>query len=434
MIKTSKNIRELYIKFQAAAAFVVVLVHWFVVLLNIWKPPETLPTKILLYFGVPLVLVSLYFTNVKKLFPRRIGDIIQTCVLVLLISIFNFYYGGGVGGDFVFLFLLLIAFSNLLLDPFIPIFTAGLVSIIVFVEFYLTSFSVSTSYVSIASCLLEIISFFIIGWIGSNLVNRTISEQKVSEELRKSSGELREAYKDIKELSEMKTEFLKVVNHQLRTPVSIIKGMSSMLTEGILSKKKQKEYIKKLYLSSERLHTILDDILVAQDLSGGPASVDLRPCNIVETVERLINHHQSLAEAKSLKIVFNKPKKSIPLVLLDEEIINRIVFRLIDNAILYTDKGKVEVSLELTEEKKNKFIQISVKDSGIGLDKKDRKDLFKLFHRGEKATSLHPNGSGLGLFIVKNLVESHRGTVRVKSKGRGKGTTFTIKLPFRVEF
>ncbi len=131
-------------------------------------------------------------------------------------------------------------------------------------------------------------------------------------------------------------------------------------------------------------------------------------------------------------MVFNKSKDKIPLALLDEEIINRIVSRLIDNAVLYTDKGKVEVSLDLIKEKDNKFIQISVQDSGIGLDRKDKKNLFKLFHRGEKATSLHPNGSGLGLFIVKNLVESHKATVKAESRGRGKGSTFIVSFPFLV--
>jgi signal transduction histidine kinase len=429
----TKDPRDFFVKIQAISSIVFVSFHFAAVFFNIWKPPETTFAKLILYFGVPLILLSLYLTAIRKIFSQKLGDIIHSSVLILVISAFAIAYDGRIGGSLVFLFFLLIAVSILFMDDFLPLFIAGVISLIVGFEFFLTTDFSTIVYLTLFKPILQIMSFLVVGWSSSNLVKRTISEQKVSEELRKSGGELRGVYRDIKELSEMKTEFLKIVNHQLRTPVSIIKGMSSMLTEGMITKKKQKEYFKKLYLSSERLHTILDDILAAQDLSGGPAGVDLRPCNIVETVERLISHHKSLAEAKKLKIVFNKPKKSIPLVLLDEEIINRVVFRLIDNAILYTDKGKIEVSLKLTEEKNNKLIQISVKDSGIGLDKKDKKDLFKLFHRGEKATSLHPNGSGLGLFIVKNLIESHRGTVEAKSKGRGKGTTFTIKLPFRVD-
>ena len=134
----------------------------------------------------------------------------------------------------------------------------------------------------------------------------------------------------IESLSQMKTEFLKVVNHQLRTPVSIIKGLSSMLDEDSLTKKKKKEFIKKLYLASERLGTILDDILVAQGLVGNPASVSLRPCNITDAIKWLVNHHKPLAESKGLKIGFTKPKKANPIALFDEEIINRIITRLID--------------------------------------------------------------------------------------------------------
>ena len=121
--------------------------------------------------------------------------------------------------------------------------------------------------------------------------------------------------------------------------------------------------------------------------------------------------------------------------------IERIVSRVIDNAILYTpstgsgrgDKNQIKVSLKLKKLKDKRFIQISVKDSGLGLTKEDKKNLFKLFHRGEEATSLHPNGSGLGLFIVKNLVELHKGTIKVKSEGRNKGTTFIIRLPISTE-
>ncbi|XOB40202.1 MAG: ATP-binding protein [Candidatus Nealsonbacteria bacterium] len=348
------------------------------------------------------------------------------------------------GNFLIFLYPLIIAFAIIRYHLFEirVILTEILVLIMGFVLLILP-FIMTTSFLRNLTITI-FISFVFLGYLLIRSTHQEVQKRKEAEELanklQKASSELRKAYielkkasENIKELSEMKTEFLKVVNHQLRTPVSIIKGMSSMLVEGTLTKKKQKEYVKKLYLSSERLHTILDDILVAQNLAGGPTSVELRPCKIEEVIERLVNHQKSIAEVKGLKISFSKPKENIPIALLDEEIINRIISRLIDNAILYTDKGKIEISLELKEEKTKKFIQISVKDSGIGLDKKDKKNLFRLFHRGEKATSLHPNGSGLGLFIVKNLIESHKGTVKAESKGRDKGSTFVISLPFLTE-
>ncbi len=136
---------------------------------------------------------------------------------------------------------------------------------------------------------------------------------------------------------------------------------------------------------------------------------------------------------KRLKIIFSKPKQSLPITLADSEMLERAISRLIDNAILYTEKGEVKVLVSLRKEKGKDFIEISVKDSGIGLDEEDKKNLFKLFHRGQNATSLHPNGSGLGLFIVKELINFHRGKVEAQSQGKDRGSTFTITLPIITE-
>jgi len=432
ILEVNKGSRALYLKLQVITALVVVVGHWVVVLLDVWKPPETPATQVLLYLGVPIVLISLYLINIKKIFSQRLGDAIQTSILVFLISVFGFYYGGGIGGDFVFLFLLLIAFSNLLLDFLIPLFAAGLISLVVIGEFILTTNFTQLSYIPLTKSILQVMSFLIIGWVSSGLVRRTLAEEKTSRELRKAARELRSAYRSIEALSQMKSEFLKVVNHQLRTPVSIIKGILSMMDE-VMDRQKLKKYINKAYLSSERLSTILDDILLAQSLVGGKEGVKLASCQIEELLRKVVTHFQPMVKEKGLKIVFEQPKKELPMVLLDSSIIERIISRLIDNAILYTEKGDITVLLGVKKEKEKEFIQISVRDSGIGLTKEDKSSLFKLFHRGEEATSLHPNGSGLGLFIVKNLVETHKGKVKAQSPGRGKGTTFIITLPFITE-
>lgn len=432
MLQITKGSRALYLRLQVITALIVVVAHWAVVLLDVWRPPKTLATQVLLYLGVPIVLISLYLINIKKIFPQRWGDAIQTSILVFLISIFGFYYGGGIGGDFVFLFLLLIAFSNLLLDPLIPLFTAGLTSLIIIGEFILTTNFAQLSYLPLTKSILQIMSFLIIGWISSGLVARTLAEQRTAHELRKTARELRSAYRSIEALSHMKSEFLKVVNHQLRTPVSIIKGILSMMDE-VMDREKLKKFINKAYLSSERLSTILDDILLAQNLVGGKEGVKLSSCQVEELLQKVVSRFQPIAKGKNLKITFKEPKKELPIVLIDSSIIERVISRLVDNAILYTEKGEIIIFLGTKKEKGKERIEISIKDSGIGLVKEDKENLFKLFHRGEEATSLHPNGSGLGLFIVKNLVEVHKGKVRAKSPGRGKGTTFIITLPLITE-
>lgn len=447
MPENIKNYRKIYEKIQIILSISAGILAFVALRFELWELPESIFGAAIMYIGVPLLLLSLYLTSIRKVFPQRIGDVIHICVALLVISNFNLYYGNGIGSYFVFLFFLLIILSSLLLDEFIPLFTGVLVSLILIGEFFLSADLTRISYIPVVGKILQIIAFLTVGWSCSSLVKRTLSEQKTSQELRKTTGELREktqelqkAYTELKEasknieaLSEMKSEFLKVVNHQLRTPVSIIKGMSSILAEGTLPQEKQKDFIQKLYLSSERLTTILDDILTAQALVGGIEKPKLAPCQIEEIVKSQIEHLKSRAEAKDLKILYKKPKETLPITLADPEMLKRILSRLIDNAILYTEKGKIEASLTLKKDKDKDFIQISVRDTGIGLDKEDKKNLCKLFYRGDRATHLHTNGSGLGLFIVKNLIEAHQGKIEAKSKGRDKGSTFIVRLPVITE-
>ena len=306
--------------------------------------------------------------------------------------------------------------------------TEALVGVIGLILFMLP-FVMPTTFLKIVTSFV----FFLFCVFGYLLIVSTRREIERREDMEKLTKKLKEASRNVEKLSEMKSEFLKVVNHQLRTPVSIIKGMASMLAEGSVKGKKKDEFIKKLYISSERLTTILDDILVAQGLIGGGEFTNFSPCNIEEIIKDQISHSESLARNKKLKIIFKKSKKPLPITLIDKTMMSRAIARLIDNSILYTEKGEIEISTAFKKIKTKKFIQISIKDSGIGLNREDKKSLFKLFHRGKAAVSVHPNGSGLGLFIVANFVRVHRGIIRAESKGRGKGTTFIIVLPVITE-
>lgn len=243
-----------------------------------------------------------------------------------------------------------------------------------------------------------------------------------------------EQTKDIKVLSEMKSEFLKIVNHQLRTPMSIIMGYLSMMQEGsIRGQTRMKEVIDNTYLSSQRLITILDDLLNAQELVGERTGLNLRFCQIEEIISRVVEHFQFFASQKKLSLTFEKPKQPLPKTLLDEEGIERALKKIIDNAILYTDKGGITITANLIKENKKDFIQIKVKDAGMGIIKEDMEKIFKIFSRGKEGVGRHPNGSGLGLFIAKEYVEAHQGRIEAQSEGKDQGAVFTITLPIITE-
>jgi len=393
-----------------------------------------------------LLMFFIYFLYSFHLLYRalpRTTKILQTQIKYLLVgSVFGFF--GGATNYFLWYDIPIPPFGSILITLF-TILTAFAV-----IKYHLFEIRVilTESLVGIITLILlvqaltaqtlelKILGFGLLalfGIVGYFLIKSVLKEISLRAKLQKTTKDLKAAYKNIQKLSRMKSEFLKVVNHQLRTPVSIVKGMLSMMEEGSVKGKKLKEFIKKAYISSERLSTILDDILTAQDLMAGERQLEVSPCNIREIVENQVKHFKLIAEQKKLKLILEKSRNIFPLTLANPPMIERIVSRVIDNAILYTDKGQIKVSLDLKKSKDKRFIQISVKDSGLGLTKKDKKKLFKLFHRGEEAISLHPNGSGLGLFIVKNLVELHEGTIKVKSEGRNKGTTFIIRLPISTE-
>ena len=287
------------------------------------------------------------------------------------------------------------------------------------------------------SSLLIFSLFLIFGYLlvkySHQEIKRREELEKLTRELQRKTRELEQAYKRIEALSEMKSEFLKVVNHQLRTPFSIIRGLVSMMNDEEISPERQKQFIQKLNLSVDRLGIILDDILAAQALVGGIEPPVFFPCEIEKMVEMQINRFKLQAQTKGIEILYKKPKEPLPITLADPQMMERIISRLIDNAILYTEKGEVEISLDLERKDNKEWIKISVKDQGIGLDEKDKENLFKLFYRGEKATSMHNNGTGLALFIVKNYVKAHGGKIEAKSEGRGKGTTFIVTLPVITE-
>jgi len=245
---------------------------------------------------------------------------------------------------------------------------------------------------------------------------------------------VKEQTKNIEALSEMKSEFLKIVNHQLRTPTTIIMSLLSMVQEGsIKGEEKIKETLNKVYLSSQRLITILDDILNAQELVGERPGLNLKPCQIENLISKAIEHFKFPASQKNLTLNFEKPKKPLPQILLDEERIERVLKKIVDNAILYTEKEGVTIATNLIKEDKKEFIQIKVRDTGMGITKEDREKLFRIFSRGKEGVSRHPNGSGLGLYIAKEYIEAHQGKIGVQSEGKDKGSTFIITLPIITE-
>lgn len=242
-------------------------------------------------------------------------------------------------------------------------------------------------------------------------------EEKVEEQTR-----------EIKELYEMKSNFLTVASHQLRTPTSIIRGMLSMLVEEDIPADKKDEMVEAAFKSSSGLERVIDDILTAAEIDSSRFDFDPEPVDIFPLAERIVEDLQLKAEKKNVKLKLIKPRFKTALALTNRPKIEQAFVNLVDNALNYTSEGSVTVRITKEKVGKQEMIAFACTDTGVGMTKSDIRRIGEKFYRSKNVFSVHPNGTGLGIFIVKQVVKASKGKLVLESEGLGKGSTFKILL------
>lgn len=225
----------------------------------------------------------------------------------------------------------------------------------------------------------------------------------------------------------LKTEFVSISAHQLRTPLSAIKWTLRMLLDGDLGRisEEQREFLTRTYRSNERMIDLVNSLLNVTRIEEGRFLYHRVVNDMVAIVEEVLVQFEEQIKRKKIKLVFKKPSQPLPRVLVDTDKIKLVVENLIDNAVKYTlEKGKIVISLK----KLNKDIEFCIKDNGVGIPSDQGQRVFTKFFRGANVMKLETEGSGLGLFIAKNIIEAHGGKIWFKSK-QNKGTTFWFTLP-----
>lgn len=235
-----------------------------------------------------------------------------------------------------------------------------------------------------------------------------------------------------KVIESMKTEFVSLAAHQLRTPLSAIKWTLTMILEGDVGKitPEQKDLLEKTYKSNERMITLINDLLDVTRIEEGRYVFQPVFTDLDRVINFVLKSQQDLIQDKNLKVEFKTPKTQLPKVLIDVEKIRLVIQNLLDNAIRYTpEKGKITITLQGTQ----KEVECSIQDTGIGIPKDQQKRIFSKFFRSVNAIRLETEGSGLGLFLAKNIIEAHGGKIWFKST-EGKGSTFYFSLPVKKQF
>ena len=236
------------------------------------------------------------------------------------------------------------------------------------------------------------------------------------------------SFENLAEASRMKLEFLTIISHQMRTPFSNLRWVIDLLNSGKVGEvqKNQEEYLQILKENSERMEGLINQLLTASKLEQRKLSFKMSNFSIKELTEKVISEFKALSNASNIEVRFECPK-DLPEISGDPSWIREVISNLLDNAIKYT-KAKGEI--RITVLKKAKKIYLEVKDNGAGIPREDQKHIFDKFFRAQNILKKQTQGSGLGLFIAKEIIESHKGKIGFQSEV-GKGSTFWFLLPIK---
>lgn len=234
----------------------------------------------------------------------------------------------------------------------------------------------------------------------------------------------------IKLIDRMKTEFVSVASHQLRTPLTAIKLFTEMLIGKEVGElnKDQQEYLENVYESTERMVRLVNDLLNVTRIESGRLSINPEPTEVNKFLKSVISEANPLARLKKISIDF-KVKGKIPVINLDVNLVRQVFHNLITNAIRYSGQknGRIKITLEKRDAKN---ILISIGDNGIGIPEKVQKRIFEKFYRADNAVKVATEGTGLGLYVSKMIIEQSDGKIWFESK-QGKGTVFFVRLPVK---
>lgn len=259
-----------------------------------------------------------------------------------------------------------------------------------------------------------LIAFSYMGYLLLQSVNREIQRRQ-----------------EIEKIDRAKSEFISIASHQLRTPLTAIKGYISMILEGVYGKLsgKQMKPLENVYYSNERLIKLVNDLLNLSRLDAGKIEFSPEPTSLEEMVSGIVGELKINAERKGLYMKMVKPEMSLPKIMVDQDKLRQVVLNIVDNAIKYTKKGGITIELRKLDDEE----RIRISDTGEGMTKHEIDSLFQMFSRATAGTQLHAEGAGLGLYVAKQFIEMHGGEIWAESPGKGKGSTFIIKLPVHLD-
>ncbi len=250
--------------------------------------------------------------------------------------------------------------------------------------------------------------------------------EHLQQKIESATTKLRTSNVQLRQLDEAKDEFLSMASHQLRTPLTSVKGYISMVLEGDAGRitKLQEQLLGEAFTSSERMVRLINDFLNVSRIQTGKFAIERREVDLVRIIQQEVEALETTATSRGLTIKVDLPKKPVRMSV-DEGKMRQVIMNFIDNAVYYSPEGtRIDVELKPTSSN----VIFRVHDSGIGVPVDQQAQLFTKFFRANNARKQRPDGTGVGLFLAKKIIDGHKGVIVFSSK-EGQGSTFGFRLP-----
>ena len=246
--------------------------------------------------------------------------------------------------------------------------------------------------------------------------------------------ELSMANKQLENLEAAKSKFISVTAHQMRTPLSAIKWTFEMMKSGQLGvvTDEQKNFLDKGFASTERMIYIVNDLLNADQIETERLKYNFAPTELGKLIDVVLLEFTNQAKSKKIKILYDKSAKPLPAIELDAQKIRIVLENLLDNAVKYTPAGG-QVTIKTLDDKVNSTrnsVEVLISDTGVGIPSAEQEKIFHKFFRAQNAVKMDPNGTGIGLFLSRDIIERHGGTIWFDSGKQG-GVSFHFTLPLK---
>ncbi len=395
--------------------------------------------SVLSLIWIPILLIKKYLISDINLRKQIIllGTGVELFLLTFFLATFvaSYFSGIGVLGDSrielygLFGVLIFIGFIGVLITKF-KTFRVGiiasqglLVSLVILIS---SQFTYSDSQ---TATVLTSITLIFTGAIGIILVRSVKKEIRQRQEIESLATKLEKVNVRLKQLDKLKSEFVSIASHQLRSPLTSIAGYASLLREGNFGvlPAKMKEPIDRIERSARFMAESIEDYLNVSRIESGNMKYHLTDFNLRDETEKLCNDLRSQALRKGLILLFRTDMTAKGFVNADLGKIQQVIHNLINNAIKYSQRGSVTVYVK--DDIKKRVINVEIIDTGIGMSQSTLHSIFQKFERGDEANTVNVAGTGLGLYVAQKMAEAMGGNISAHSEGEGKGSRFVLALP-----